>query len=934
MDFWQQFHGPNAAFVLELYERYQLNPELVDEATRGLFDQWQPLAEETAMPREASVVGLSNLNEIESGIAAASYVRAIRERGYLLAHVDPLGGEPPTPSLLSPNLPEPSAEVLRRLPAALIGGPLAANAADAWETVQNLRRIYSTASGYEYGHLQAAEERAWLYEATESGRYRPPQAPIDEAHLLERLTEVEVFERFLQQVFPGKTRFSIEGVDMLVPMLDEIALAATEARVRQIILGMGHRGRFNVQAHILQKPYAEILAEFKDTGKYSASADEAGWTGDVRYHAGGCRPVDADDENCLTICMPPNPSHLESIYPVVEGMIRAAGSQVERRGAPKFDPDIAMAVVLHGDASFSGQGIVAETLNLARLPAYQTGGTLHIIVNNQLGYTATPQEVHSGRYASDLALGFDLPVIHVNADVPEACLEAARIACAFRACFHKDFLIDLIGYRRYGHNEGDEPTFTQPVMYRRIQSHPTVREQWARRLLAQGSIEPTWAEGLVQKGMEAVRGAYQAVEAGADGGPWLEPRRQAAKGPVLTAVPLQRLEALNAALLEWPETFKLHRKLERSFLQRRQAFGDPDQLTIDWPLAEELALATILEEGIAIRLTGEDVGRGTFSQRHVVLYHADTGQAYIPLQAMAPARAACEVSNSPVTEMATVGFEFGYSLQKPEQLVLWEAQYGDFITVAQVMVDEFITSARAKWNQTSALVLLLPHGNEGQGPDHSSARLERFLQLAAGHNLQIAMPTTAAQYFHLLRRQAQQLTSRPLPLIVFTPKGLLRHPLMSSPPQALAQSGWQNVIDDTRHPSLPRSARRLLLCSGRVYVDLATSPLAGQTADQVAIARLEQIYPLPGEELDRLLVSYPRLESVVWVQEEPQNMGAWDYLRPGLMELIGGRWPLHCISRPPSPSPAEGSMSQYNLTQRALIQQALSVQIPLPAASP
>lgn len=933
MDFWQQFHGPNAAFVLELYERYRLDPESVDKETRSLFERWGPPSEEMTVTPAAATRVQPSISEIESAGAVVDYARSIRERGHLLAQLDPLGGDglgQTPPPLMAP---EPDPEALRGLPPALVGGLLAATAASAWDVVQSLRRIYCSATGYEFGHLQEPSERAWLAEAVESGRYRPPQAPVDETRLLERLTEVEVFERFLQQTFPGKTRFSIEGVDMLVPMLDEMALLATQARMPQIVLGMGHRGRFNVLAHILQMPYAEILADFRGTGRRSAALEEAGWTGDVKYHAGGCQPVDEGDEGQLTICVPPNPSHLESVYPVVEGMVRAFGTRVEQGGAPQFDPGIALAVVLHGDASFSGQGVVAETLNLACLPAYETGGTLHIIVNNQLGYTATAGEVHSGRFASDLALGFDLPVIHVNADWPEACLEAIRIAFAYRTRFHKDFLIDLIGYRRHGHNEGDEPTFTQPVMYRQIQAHPTVRELWARTLLAQKRIASTWPEALVQERMEVMRRANQAAEAAGGGEPLAEtlpPAEQAAA----TAVPLPRLEALNAALLDWPASFKLNRKLERSFLQRRKAFDDPDQLTIDWSLAEELALAAILQDGTAIRLTGEDVGRGTFSQRHVVLYHAETGATYIPLQAIPQAQAAFEVCNSPVTEMATVGFEFGYSYQRPERLVVWEAQYGDFINIAQVMVDEFVASARAKWHESAALVLLLPHGNEGQGPDHSSARLERFLQLAAGGNLQIAIPTSAAQYFHLLRRQALQIKTQPVPLIVFTPKGLLRHPRVASPPRDLADSGWQNLIDDARRRSSPRSVRRLLLSSGRVSIDLAAHPMAEQTVDQVGLARLERLYPLPDQELSQLFESYPSLESVVWVQEEPQNMGAWDYLRPRLAEIIGGRWPLHCISRPATSSPAEGSASQYASNQRVLIEQAFAGGIPVPKPNP
>jgi 2-oxoglutarate dehydrogenase E1 component len=922
MDFWHQFPGPNAAYVLELYERYRHDPQSLDPGTRRFFDQWSPPPDGATPAAGGNPAVKADTDLLKAAVAASGYAQVIRERGHLIAAVNPLRPAA-RPSELMP--PERETDALRTLPAALVGGPVALRSANAWDAVQSLHDIYCSASGYEYSHLRQSAGRTWFQETVESGRCRPPSAPLDEPKLLERLTEVEVFERYLQQAFPGRTRFSIEGVDMLVPMLDETARLAAESGVRRIFIGMGHRGRFNVLAHILQKPYAEIVAELRGAGIQAAALEDAGWTGDVKYHAGGCRPPDLDDEGRLSICMPPNPSHLESTYPVVEGMARAAGSQTGQTGAPKFDPDIALAVVLHGDASFPGQGVVAETLNMAGLPAYQTGGTIHIIANNQLGYTATTGEAYSGRNASDLALGFDMPVVHVNADVPEACLEAVRMAFEYRERFRRDFVIDLVGYRRHGHNEGDEPAFTQPVMYRQIRAHPTARAQLAERLRASKQIESTWPEALEEHYMEFARTASQDGAAASGTEPLQSPAGAPPPSAETTAVPVSRLAALNGALLSWPETFTLSRKLERYFVQRRQAFDEPDRPTIDWSLAETLALASILEDGIAVRLTGEDACRGTFSQRHAVLYDADTGAAYVPLEALPQARAAFEVANSPVTEFATLAFEFGYSSQEPQRLLLWEAQYGDFINIAQGVVDEYIVSACAKWNQPASLVLLLPHGNEGQGPDHSSGRLERFLQLAAGGNVQIAIPTTAAQYFHLLRQQALRLRTSPRPLIVFTPKGLLRHPRVASTPQALASPGWHSVIDDAGRRGSARTVRRLLLCSGRVYFDLATHPLAEQMADQVAIARVEQLHPLPDGDLTRLLQSYPGVTELVWVQEEPRNMGAWEYLRPTLAELANGRWQLLCVSRPAMSSPAEGSAAQYAVNQRALVEQALGV---------
>jgi 2-oxoglutarate dehydrogenase E1 component len=525
-----------------------------------------------------------------------------------------------------------------------------------------------------------------------------------------------------------------------------------------------------------------------------------------------------------------------------------------------------------------------------------------------------------------LAKGFKIPVIYVNADNPEACIEAVRTAFAYRRRFHKDFVIDLVGYRRYGHNEGDEPSFTQPRMYQVIREHPTVREQWAKTLQERGEIEPTLANELVEQRMAELQQVYEKLDpeqAIVEPIPDLPPQGAARK--VKTAIPLKRLQDLNRALLDLPEDFNLNPKLRRSLERRRKIFDEGDgskdgRASIDWATAEELAFASILEDGIAIRLTGEDVARGTFSQRHAVFVDVEDESRYVPLQKLPQARASFEVHNTPVTENAVLGFEFGYNIQAPDRLVVWEAQYGDFLNSAQAMIDEFIVSARVKWGQTPSLVLLLPHGNEGQGPDHSSARPERFLQMAE-NNIRLANPTTAAQYFHLLRRQAALLKTDPLPLIVLTPKGLLRHPLVSSSPSELVKLAWQPVLDDLDRSHERSSVRRLILCSGRVYVDLVGSQHRGSNPD-VAIARVEQLYPFPKDRLEEILDSYDKLEEVVWLQEEPRNMGAWEFVNLRIAEIIGGRWPLCFVGRPPSSSPAEGSATIYAANQRNLIEQA------------
>jgi 2-oxoglutarate dehydrogenase E1 component len=619
--------------------------------------------------------------------------------------------------------------------------------------------------------------------------------------------------------------------------------------------------------------------------------------------------------------MPPNPSHLEAVDPIVEGMARAAGTITSAPGAPKFDPSRSVPILIHGDAAFPGQGIVAETLNLSRLRGWDTGGTIHIIVNNQLGFTADARDSYSTSYASGLARGFKIPIVHVNADDPVACVEAARLAIAYRIKFQRDFLIDLIGYRRWGHNEGDEPAFTQPLMYQKIASHPTVREIWARTLVERGIVEPAVPDALNKKYMDQLQAVLDRLQPEKD---FVEPMPEApppgAAAKANTTVPMERLVQLNTSLLAVPPNFTVHKKLERLREKRAQALAQPDERSIDWAIAEDLAFGSILADGTSIRLTGEDVERGTFSHRHAVLHDVNTGGIHVPLQALPQARAAFEIHNSALSENAILGFEYGYNVQAPDRLVIWEAQYGDFINGAQVIVDEFLTSARIKWGTQPSLVLLLPHAHEGQGPDHASARPERFLQLAADINMRIANCTTAAQYFHLLRRQAALLLTDPLPLIVLTPKSLLRHPLVASTPRELAEGRFRTVIDDEEARGRAADVRRVIVCTGKVYVDLVGSDKRAAARD-LAVCRLEQIYPVPAQNLRGMLDAYAQTDEIVWVQEEPENMGAWDFIRPHLQEAAGGR-PVRAIARPRSASPAEGSAARHARQQQALIDRA------------
>jgi 2-oxoglutarate dehydrogenase E1 component len=864
MNPWDQFTGVNAGYVQELYERYQQDPESVDEATRQAFAAWAPTADSPASPRTGTAGP-----DARAALAAFQLAESIRRFGHLAARLDPLGFHQPVgdPSLDSAAHGI-SAEALGQLPADIVGGAAAAGAASAFDVIEKLRAIYCASTGHDYNQVFVPAEREWLRQAVESCRFRPPQDPIDSGKLLERITQVESFERFLHRIFPGKTRFSIEGLDMMIPILDEILSDAAAGGVKHVMIAMAHRGRLNVLAHVLQKPYAQILAEFKDPLFARSWRIDLGWMGDVKYHAGARVERRDDLPATLVVSMPPNPSHLEAVDPVLNGMARAAATDVSEAGPPRFRKAEVLAIIIHGDSAFPGQGVVAETLNLSRLDGYDVGGMIHIIANNQLGFTAEPDESFSTSYASGLARGFKIPITHVNADDVVACIEAARLSWAYRQRFALDFIIDLVGYRRYGHNEGDEPAFTQPQVYQLVAGHPTVREQYARALAESGEVPAADAEAMVQRHFGVIERAYAELKPEQDFVPPLPeiPPSGAARRAV-TAVPLEDLQQLNAELMRVPQGFTVHRKLERGRERRKTMLENPAERTVDWATAEDLAFASILADGIPIRVTGEDVERGTFSHRHAVYHDAVNGNEFVPLQSMPSARAAFEIHNTPLTENATVGFEFGYNIQEPNRLVLWEGQYGDFINGAQVILDEFLTSGRAKWGLAPSLVLLLPHGYEGQGPDHSSARLERFLNAAADTNMRIANCTTSAQYFHLLRRQAELLITDPLPLIVMTPKSLLRHPATASSPSELAEGRFQLVIEDAT-VSEPANVRRLVLCSGKIFVDLIGAD-ARRDNQSVALTRVEQLYPFPADQIRAVLDGYPTLHDVCWVQEEP-----------------------------------------------------------------
>ncbi|HEY0733809.1 MAG TPA: 2-oxoglutarate dehydrogenase E1 component [Herpetosiphonaceae bacterium] len=921
------FHGPNAGYVFELYEQYQRDPQSVDPETRAFFEQWTPEQQTdmaVAPPPIEHAVTRSPL-DVTHTVSAARLIRYIRELGHLAARIDPLGSEPPGDPGLAPEIHDVTEADLAALPAEIVRGPLVEGAGNALEAITRLREVYSGTVGYETDHIQNYEERAWIRDAIESRRFFENFDADRKRDLLQRLTEVEVFERFLHQTFVGQKRFSIEGTDMLVPMLDTIIRNAATAGTREVVMGMAHRGRLNVLAHVLGKPYAAILAEFQAAGRAAGASPEGkgstGWTGDVKYHLGARRAYKESGVEQMPLTLAPNPSHLEFVNPVVEGRARAAQERRNHSGAPTGDPHASLAVLIHGDAAFPGQGIVAETLNLSQLAGYYTGGTIHIITNNQLGFTTQPRDTRSTLYASDLAKGFEIPIAHVNADDPHACIAVARMAHAYREQFGKDFLIDLVGYRRWGHNEGDEPAFTQPLMYEQIGKHPTVRDVWAQELERQQVITKADADALMAEVQEQLKQARQQateqpeefkLSSHDDTPPMLD--------GVSTAVAAERLQELNEALLARPDGFTPHPRLDRTLQRRRNTLHEPR--AIDWGHAESLAFASILVDGTPIRLSGQDSERGTFSHRHAVLHDAKTGDRYVPLQSLPAARASFAVYNSPLSENAVLGFEYGYSMHAPGVLVLWEAQFGDFVNGAQVIIDQFLVSGRAKWGQTPSLVLLLPHGYEGQGPEHSSARLERFLQLAADGNIRVANCTTAAQYFHLLRRQAALLEQSPRPLVIMTPKSLLRHPRAAASLDELAQGSFRPVIVEHIGAQSDDQVTRIILCSGKVYVDLM-SKVEESGVEGLAIGRIEELYPFPADDLRAELERYRKLREVVWLQEEPRNMGAWSYIAPRLQALLGSEIELQYAGRADSASTAEGSLGLHTAEQARIITAAL-----------
>jgi multifunctional 2-oxoglutarate metabolism enzyme len=889
------------------------------------------VAAASSAPAETS--GSTEEELLQAVQAASTLVSRYRSHGHLAARLDPLGSEPEGDPGLDPEPLGLTPEIQAKIPAKIFHMYVpGATLADA---LPHLRETYCGTIAYEIEHIASHRQRVWLREHIESGAFRQPLTVEERKWLLRRLVKVDALERFMHKAYLGQHQFSIEGLDMTVPMLDELIQLSAANGGDEVVIGMAHRGRLNVLAHNLGRAYDTIFAEFEGASTLEAvTTIPQGGTGDVKYHHGSQGSYELPDGSTIRVNLESNPSHLEYVSPVVEGATRAA--QTTRQGPHAHqDTDAAVPIVIHGDASFPAQGVVSETLNLQALDGYKVGGTLHLITNNQIGFTTDPDDARSTRWASDLAKGFDVPIIHVNGDDVPACMSAVRLAFAFRKEFGHDVLIDLIGYRRFGHNESDEPAYTQPEMYAKIKTKKRVAELWAERLVAEGVVSQEDVERQAQEVWDNLTLLHQrlkakiAAAAEHDSEEHSTGEYQLDRSPspdVDTAVPASRLRHLGEELLRTPEGFTVHPKLVKQLERRREALLEQNpSVPIDWAHAEALAFASLLTEGTPIRLTGQDTERGTFSQRHMVLHDAKTGQTICPIQSLPDAEAPLELHNSPLSELACMGFEYGYSQEAPETLVLWEAQFGDFVNSAQVIVDQFIVSGLAKWGQTSRLTLLLPHGYEGSGPEHSSARLERFLTLAAEGNIRVASPTTPAQYFHLLRRQARVAKQRPL--VIMTPKSLLRLPQATSSISDLAENTrFQPVLAE---PGVnDAEVTRLALCTGKIYYDLVGHP-DRKDHPGLAVARIELLYPFPEGQVLQLIQRYPKLREVVWVQEEPRNMGARAHMFPRLMQIMPEGIRFGYIGRPERASPGEGYPAAHIDEQNRIVTTAIDLGEPI-----
>jgi 2-oxoglutarate dehydrogenase E1 component len=927
----------NAPYVEEMYERYLADPQSLDARWRDYFGRMGglgsdvahgPLVEDLARrareprtagaaPPRAAVPSGAGDGSARQG-AVSRLIQIYANRGHLVAGIDPLGlMVRPAPKVLG-------LDYLGLTEADLDTEFHTGSRNDAIkprlklrEIIAQLRQIYCGSIGAEFAHVSNETERLWLQDRFQVGRVQQHYSPEGKKHILWGLTAAEGFERYLATKYPAQKRFSLEGGDSLIPLLDDLIQTSGAHGVEDIVIGMAHRGRLNVLVNVLGKVPEALFSEFE--GKVDLKKLKG--SGDVKYHKGYSCDVRTPSGN-VHIALAFNPSHLEVVNPVVEGSVRA---RQERRGDASGDQ--VMAVLIHGDSAFAGQGVIQETLQMSQARAFYTGGTVHLIINNQVGFTThDPRDTRSTHYCSDVAKMVEAPILHVNGDDPEAVVFATRLAVEYRMKFHKDVVIDLVCYRRLGHNEADEPAATQPVMYATIRAKPTTRQLYAGKLAAEGVIDAGDADKMAEEyrnGLDDGDGKPQARNVlGMIGNvhtvDWARYHDVDWTEQVRTGVKLQTLKDLGVRASTYPDGFTLQRQVQKIVDDRRKMAAG--ELLLDWGFAETLAYATLLDEGCEIRLTGQDSGRGTFFHRHAVGHDQKTGAAYVPLRHLKAGQPRFRVTDSLLSEEAVLGFEYGYATTDPNCLVIWEAQFGDFVNGAQVIIDQFIASGEAKWGRCCGLTLFLPHGFEGQGPEHSSARLERFLQLCAESNMIVCVPSTPAQMFHMLRRQ--MLRDFRKPLIVMTPKSLLRHKLSMSPLEDLATGFFLNVVDEIDDLEAGRVSR-VVFCSGKVYFDLLEARRAGETRD-VAIVRVEQLYPFPGDEYEAILRRYPNAREVVWCQEEPQNQGAWFQIRHRLQEKLGPKQELMYSGRGPSAAPATGIPQLHTAQQHGLVRAALT----------
>jgi 2-oxoglutarate dehydrogenase E1 component len=908
--------GVNAGIVAEIRQRYEIDPRSVHASWGELFGSER---EEPALPPEepGRAPSLASPQVAEKYARVLRMIHAYRARGHRIADTDPLGTRVEYFPELDPahyGLGKDDDDALF-FAGDLPGGPIQ----PLGQILARLRATYCRRVGVEFTHIQDPGRRQWLMRRMEETENRTPLSASEKLRVLEKICAAELFERFLHTKFVGQKRFSLEGAEALIPLLDTIVEDAPSHNVRELVIGMAHRGRLNVLSNIVGKSLASIFSEFEDIEEAEAPFG----SGDVKYHKGYSNDRTTKSGGRVHLSLTANPSHLEAVDPVVEG--RARAKQV-RAGDPRGRQIV--PVLIHGDAAFAGQGIVAEVLNLSHLSGYSTGGTIHVVVNNQIGFTTTPQEARSTLYCTDVAKMIQVPIFHVNGDDPEAVVHCVRLAFAFRQRFGEDVVLDLVCYRRHGHNEGDEPSFTQPLLYEKIRSLPGLRALYTEELMRAGVLTSADAQRIESDLSKQLTQALELIKTrppSADDeyvvrGPWTGFSRTRPSEPVATGVPVERLARIAEAISATPPAFELHKKLQPLFERRRKVVADGGP--IDWALAEALAFGSLVTEGTPVRLSGQDSSRGTFSQRHAIVVDQKTGQEYAPLDHIAETQARFEAYDSHLSEAGVLGFEYGYAEADPTTLTLWEAQFGDFSNGAQPIIDQFIASAHAKWGRMCGLVMLLPHGYEGQGPEHSSARIERYLQLCAEDNLQAVNCTTPAQYFHVLRRQMRR--NWRAPLVIFTPKSLLRAPRCISSVAELAQGSFQPVLDDAAVREGARVAR-VLVCSGKVYYDLLARREErdglgeGHAKGDVALVRVEELYPWPDAELGAVLARMPNATHVCWVQEEPANMGPWTFVRERLQALLPPKAKLAYAGRLASASPAVGSARVHRLELAELL---------------